>query len=191
MNTIKSLLMLIVFIAFFSCKNTSKQNKRKNKEENKSEIPLTSKKANQKENLINMVFYGVENLDGKWVLNDYCGGGSQRIKIKKNKIYHYIPIEEIPYTINVLIKNKNKFIYKVTSDYGGAKKIYVFKYNSTLGILTFYKEDNKVKYFINSAYLDRLTYKRTKCEECYDKFDCDKWRKEGSLKEGEPFGYPE
>lgn len=189
MNIIRNLSVLIVFITLFSCKNTFEQKKI---EEKKSEVSLISKRVNRKDNLINMIFYGVENLDNKWVLNDYCGGGSQRIKIDKNKIYHYIPAEEIPYTINIFEKNKNKFIYKVTSDYSGVNKTYTFKYDSTLGILTLVNEgNNKVKYFINSTYLDKSTYKRRKCEECYDKFDCDKWRKDGSLKEGEPFGYPE
>ncbi|WP_438710346.1 hypothetical protein ACSTS3_15135 [Aquimarina muelleri] len=175
-----------------SCKEIPKKEVNIPKEEKTSQILSNSeKKTGEIKNLSNMIFFGVEKNVESWLFNDYCGGGSQRIKFLKDKLYHYRPIEETPYIIESIEKENNNFVYKVVSDLGGANEIYSFQYDPESGILTLNKENEKMKYFINSATLDKIIYKRTPCEECYEKSECDKWRKDGSLKEGQPFGYPD
>lgn len=188
MNTIKNLTILVILITFFSCKNTS--NNVKKKEISNSKKITSLKKIIELKKIENMVFYGIEKVNKKWVLNDYCGGGSKRIKFSTNKIFYYQPTEEIPYSINTFNKKNKEFIYHVTSDYSKTNKVYIFEYNSQTGILNL-KKENTLIYFINITFLDTIKYIRSKCDECYDKSDCDEWKKKGVLKKGVPFGYPE
>jgi len=190
MNTTKIIFTLLL-VSLFSCKNI--RNKKRNvlKVNNKETSRSIQYLNENKKSLANMTFYGITKSNDKWVLNDYCGGGSQRIKITTTKIYHYIPIEETPYTINSFNKNDNWYRYNATSDFGGKKKIYIFEYNSNSGILILHNKNVKMKYFISSNHLYNVQYIRAKCENCYEKSDCDKWRRNGSLKKNKPFGYPE
>jgi len=93
--------------------------------------------------LENSIFFKVDTLEGKQVINDRCGAGAPNFRILKDSVYYFYPLEGEYYKITNIETNENFVIYHTKfSDPSSTKKrdfkIQVFS--------------NYVKLYINNDY---------------------------------------
>ncbi len=118
---------------------------------------------------LNDTYTKIDTIDGKSVIDNRCGVGAPNIRILKDSIYYYYPLEGSYYKINRIKKSKNVIEYNTTilpNDKNTPKSIFkIVKLENSLFKLYF--EDVYKGIYINSNLIGKkiILYNGKDCDE--------------------------